>query len=48
VSIYSYFEIRSTCFEERIVDIIVHNYGLLILRTDYSRLLAFTYAFEIM
>ena len=35
VNIYNCFEIRSTCFEEKIVEIIVHNYGFIIIRTDY-------------
>ena len=43
INIYNYFEIRSTCFEEKIVEVVIQSYGFIIIRTDYQRLLAFTY-----
>lgn len=41
INIFNFFEIKCTYFEERIIELHLHNMGFLVLRTDYDRLLVF-------
>lgn len=41
--LFNFFEIKCTYFEEKIEELHLHNMGFIIMRTDYNRLIVYSF-----